>query len=221
MKRACLPFLLLPALLATAQAAPLKGQLKLPASAAPGLPRPLGYWLLPNDVLEVQPPLADLRTRMVVTLEGREIIGQSLVKPTIRIEDMRAIPAVLPVSPQAKVVIENKDPVEHKLEAVERKWFPGQSLAPRASATIPFATPGSYTFRCSLYPHLRATVLVIGAPVYVLPDANGSFTFPEIRPGTYTLKVWYREKWIHSQELTVKQPQQKPVEITLTGLGKE
>jgi plastocyanin len=221
MTRACLFLVLFLSLLGPAQAAPLKGQIKLPASAAPKLPRPLGYWLLPNDVLDVQPPLVDPRTEMVVTLEGRDIIGQSLVKPALRLEDMRFHPMVLAVSPHAKVVIENKDPVEHKLEPVgPRKWFPGQTLAAKASHTLPFDTPGSYTLRCSHYPHISATVFVTGAPVYVQPDSAGGFTFPEIRPGSYTLKVWYRDQWIHSQEVLAK-PQPKLVEVTLTSLGKE
>jgi hypothetical protein len=157
----------------------------------------------------------------VVTLEGRDIIGQSLVKPALRLEDMRFYPIVLPVSPHAKVVIENKDPVEHKLEPVGPKWFGGQTLAAKASFTHAFDTPGAYTLRCSEYPHIRVTVFVTGAPVFVLPDSGGGFNFPDIRPGTYTLKVWYRDQWIHSQELTVKAQAAKPIEVTLTSLGKE
>jgi len=221
MTRACLPFILLLALLGSAQAAPLKGQIKLPAGATPTLPKLLGYWLLPNDVLDVQPPLADLRTEMVVTLEGRDIIGQNLVKPALRLEDMRFHPRVLAVSPHAKVAIENKDPVEHRLQAVGSTWFPGKALAPKATFTLPFETPGSYTLRCTEYPHISATIFVTGAPVYVQPDATGGFTFPEIRPGNYTLKVWFRDQWIHSQEVIVKQPLAKPIEITLSSLGKE
>jgi plastocyanin len=155
---------------------------------------------------------------MVVTLEGREIIGQSLVKPVMKLEDMRFVPAVLPVAPHAKVTFENRHQLAHQLEPVGNKWFAGQRLEKKASFSHVFDTPGSYQLRCAEYPHMRATVLVIGAPIFVLPDANGAFVFPEMRPGSYTLKVWYREQWIHSQEVTVK-PQPKLVEVSLVGLG--
>ena len=203
-------------------AAPLRGQIRLPAEY-PGrfITKAAGFWLLPNDVLDPQPPLVDRRTEMVVTLEGSEIVGATLVKPVMRLEDARFVPPALAVAPHAKVVIENRDGVAHDLESVGRASIAKQQLAVGASFTHVFDTPGSYPLRSTTRLHMHGTILVTGAPLFVQPDASGAFTFPEVRPGTYSLGVWYRDKWIHRQQITVK-PGRATVEVQLKSLpGKD
>jgi plastocyanin len=203
-------------------AAPLRGQILLPADY-PGrvLTQAAGFWLLPNDVLETKPPLVDARTEMVVTLEGSDIVGATLVKPTMRIEDARFTPAILPAAPHTKVVFENLDGVVHQLESAGRPSIPKHKLEPKASFSHVFDTPGSYPLRCTELPHMNAIVFVTGAPLFVQPDATGAFVFPDVRPGTYSLSVWYWEKWIHRQQINVK-PNATTVEVRLKSLpGKD
>jgi plastocyanin len=200
---------------------PLKGIIKLPANPAVLYPmKALGYWLLPNEVLGVLPPLVDPRTEMVVVLEGRELIGATLVRPVVRLEDARFNPSLLPVAPHTRVTFENKDPSPHQLAPLGNKVLAPQRLGPKQSVVQVFDTPGDYHFQCTDVPHMRGTVLVTGAPVFVQPDPTGAFAFPDIRPGDYTLRVWYREKWIHSQPVPVKP--NKTVEVQLQSIpGKE
>jgi len=215
------------ALLATLQApaalaVPLRGQVRLPAEY-PGrtLTRSAGFWLLPNDVLDPQPPLVDLRTEMVVTLEGSGIVGANLVKPVIRMEDSRFVPATLAVAPHGSVLFENRDGVVHRLEAVGRPSISKRELQPKGSFNHVFDTPGSYPLRCTEVLHMNAVIFVTGAPLFVQPDSSGAFLFPDVRPGTYSLSVWFREKWIHRQQVTVK-ANKTTVEVQLPSLpGKD
>jgi plastocyanin len=203
-------------------AAPLRGQIRLPAEY-PGryLTRAAGFWLLPNDVLDPQPPLVDRRTEMVVTLEGSDIVGATLVKPVMRLEDSRFMPPALAVAPHSKVTFENRDGVIHELEPDGRASIAKQQVAPKASFTQVFDTPGSYAIRSTTRQHMRGVILVTGAPLFVQPDATGAFTFPEVRPGSYQLSVWYRDQWIHRQQITVK-PGKATVEVQLKSLpGKD
>jgi plastocyanin len=204
-----------------ALAAPLKGQIRLPAEY-PGrfITRPAGFWLLPNDVLDPLPPLVDPRTEMVVTLEGSGLVGASLVRPVMRIEDARFQPSLLPVAPHTRVVFENRDGVLHKLRAVDRASIPDQELRPGASFGHVFDTPGSYRIRCTELTHMQATIFVTGAPVFVQPDSSGSFTFPDVKPGTYTLGVWYRDKWLERRPVTIKEARNS-VDVQLKSLPKD
>jgi len=187
-----------------ARAVPLRGTIKLPTGYGEAHPlKRAGYWLLPNDVLEILPPLTDVRTEMVVTLAGAGIIGETLVRPVVRLEDSRFQPAVLPVAPHSRVTFENKEPVAHQVEPLGQPFMKPQQLKPKGSFAQVFDTPGSYQICSRGLPHMRATIFVTGDPLFVQPDPGGVFVFPEIRPGTYTLKVWYRDKWIHSQPVTV------------------
>ncbi len=201
---------------------PIKGVIKLPADY-PGrfLMKAAGHWLLPNDVLDVLPPVVDPRTERMVAVEGQGVIGASLVKPVMRLEDARFQPAVLPVAPHTKVSFENKDAVTYTLESVGRATIPKQQLQPGQTFAHVFDTPGTYSLRALEQPHLKALVFVTGVPLFVQPDGNGAFVFPDLRPGTYTLSVWYREKWIHKQQLVVK-PGRATVEVQLKSLpGKD
>jgi plastocyanin len=203
-------------------AAPLRGQIRLPAEY-PGryLTKAAGFWLLPNDVLDPQPPLVDRRTEMVVTLEGSDIVGATLVKPVMRLEDSRFLPAALAVAPHSKVTFENRDGVIHELESDGRASIAKQPVAPKASITHVYDTPGGYAIRSNTRQHMRGVILVTGAPLFVQPDSTGAFTFPEVRPGSYQLSVWYRDKWVHRQQITVK-PGKATVEVQLKSLpGKD
>ena len=66
-----------------------------------------------------------------------------------------------------------------------------------------FAKVGTYRVHCSEMPHLIGTVLV--TPHHAAtPDNRGDFSFDEVPAGSYKLRVWYADKWIHSQPVTIR-----------------
>jgi plastocyanin len=183
---------------------PVKGILKLPADTPAVIVKAPGFWLLPNDVLNVLPPLVDLRASMVVAIEGASPSTTTPPKPVLRLEDMRFNPPLLAVRPNTKVTFENKDATLHLIEPIEGTFMSAKRVDAGSVNDHTFDKAGAYRLRCSEYPHMSATVLVLDAPLFVLPDNSGAFTFPDVRPGSYKLKVWYQGDWIHSQSLTVK-----------------
>ena len=162
-----------------------------------------GYWLLPNDVLPILSPLVDQRMSMVVVMEGGGASNENLVPPAIKMEDLRFFPPVLPIRPKTKVKLENLDPIFHLLEPMSSNFMPVKRVGPRSSVEQSFEKPGVYHLRCTEFPHMVATIFVTESPLFTLPDASGSFTFPEVRTGTYTLRIWHQGEWIHSQPLSV------------------
>jgi plastocyanin len=54
--------------------------------------------------------------------------------------------------------------------------------------------PGIYKTICDVHPWMRGFICVAEHPYYTLTDSTGSFSFAEVPPGTYTVKVW-RDNW--------------------------
>jgi plastocyanin len=160
-----------------------------------------GYWQLPNDAMEVQPPLVDPRTEMVAELRGSGLPSKSLVKPELRIEDSRMVPQVVPVKPNEKVTVLNQDWMAH---IVETQGLRAKRLAPGDSVQHAFAKPGIYQLKGTEVPHLVAEIFVSDAPLVTVPDASGTFRFPDIPSGSYNLQLWYRGKVIYKEPVAAK-----------------
>ena len=183
-------------------AAEIKGYIKLSPEfeLSPLFDAP-GYWQLPNDAVEVQPPLVDPRTEMVVELKGSGLPTRPLVKPVLRIEDSRFIPTVLPVKANTKISVQNKDWMAH---LVESKGLRAMRLGPGDELKHAFSKPGVYRLRGTEVPHLVAEIHVSDAPLVTLPDTSGLFRFPDIPAGSYTLQVWYRGQLIYKDPVAAR-----------------
>jgi hypothetical protein len=186
-----------------AQATTLRGTISLPPSFSPNNLKAQGYWLMPNEMLEILPPIVDPRMAMVVVLDGDPGSG-SLIPPLMTMEDFRLSPPVLPVRPNTKVKFENKDPTAHLLESPGAPFMPTKELEAGASFEHANAKPGTYTIHCSEHPHMRATILALDEGQFTVPDGKGIFNFLDVAPGNHTLRIWYQGEWIHSQPLSVK-----------------
>jgi plastocyanin len=224
MHRSTIVWILVPTLTCISQvatAAPVKGVIMLPSNAAAAArTKAAGYWLLPNDVLNVLPPLVDPRAAMVVSIEGSGLQPTTVTNAVLRLEDMRISPPVLAVRAKTRVTFVNRDTTLHLLEAPEGTSFPATRVDSGASVAHTFDHGGTYKLRCSEYPHMTATVLVLDAPLFTSPDNSGAFSFPEVRAGAHTLRIWYQGEWIHSQPLTARAPR-TTVEVRLERLSEK
>jgi plastocyanin len=70
---------------------------------------------------------------------------------------------------------------------------------------VTFAKEGIVRLGCNIHSNMSATIVVIGAPHYVIPDGGGAFAFKSLAPGVYTLRAWSeRSKTPITQEITIK-----------------
>ncbi len=198
---ACTLGLLLPS---HASANRLTGQIKLPKGfkTHPSFAAP-GYWLLPNDVLEIRPPHVDPREEMVVVLDGAKGPATPAESPTVKMQDSRFIPTVLPIKKGTKVTFENLDTTLRAIEPLEGKFMPRMQVSPNSIARNTFNTPGAFRVHCVDTPHMIMTVFVTNHSLFTLPRNSGAFAFDDLAPGTYALKIWYHGKWIHQQAVTI------------------
>ena len=212
-------------------AAPINGILQLPSKfKARSRHKVRGFCEKQgNEVLNIQRLLMDPRTEMVVTLVGAGLSRQAKTKPVLRMEDARFNPPVVAASPGEKVIFRNADSTVHILEPASAPAKGGQKfMAPMriqsgTETTHAFAKAGEYKIRCSEVPHMQATVIVQAGALFQIPDATGTFRFEEVPPGTYSLRIWYRGKWVIKQSLRVKRAKGKlSVKVQLpSSLGKD
>jgi len=192
-------------------AAPINGILQLPSKFKAGSRHKVRGFCEKqgNEVLRVLPPLMDPRTEMVVALVGSGLSRKGKPSPVLLMTDARFKSPVVAVGPGEKVIFRNSDSTVHILEPAAVAKGGQKLMAPLRiqsgnETTHAFAKDGVYKIRCSEVPHMQATVIVQAGALFQIPDATGSFRFSDVPPGAYSLRIWYRGKWVIKQSLKVK-----------------
>ena len=77
------------------------------------------------------------------------------------------------------------------------KLVPGDVVAyidadtkPIADISVLFDTAGMVTVRCDIHEHMRAIILVLDTPHFVMSDPAGAYSLGDLPQGHYVLKVW-------------------------------
>jgi plastocyanin len=68
-------------------------------------------------------------------------------------------------------------------------------------------------FKCDVHPWMTGYLVVTDNPFYAVTGADGSFSIPNVPPGTYTVEAW-QEK-LGTKTATVKVTEGKPAELKL------
>ncbi len=140
-----------------------------------------------GGVLAVHPPLA------VVYLEGKFPATPS--QPVARMEQKGLLfhPAILPVRVGTRVEFPNLDDTYHNIFSYSApKRFDLGRYRPddRPVPSQVFDVPGLVTLRCDIHEHMRALILVLDTPHFVVTDTDGRFRLEDLPSGSYVLKAW-------------------------------
>lgn len=155
-----------------------------------------------GGVLSTNPPVA------VVYLEGNFPKPDKLPSQQILQKDLIFTPSLLPVRTGTKVEFPNLDDTYHNVFSFSpaKRFDLGRHRPedkPVPSQT--FDKPGMVTLRCDIHEHMRAIVLVLDTPHFVICDNAGNFKLNGLPAGNYKLKVWLNSR------TTLEKP------VTLTG----
>lgn len=113
-------------------------------------------------------------------------------------------PRVLVVHAGSNVVFPNQDPFNHNVfSPSEGNAFDLGLYGRNDSRNRRFARAGLVRIYCNIHPRMTAFVVVRDNGWYAQPGADGSFTIPNVPPGTYTLKVWHERAPELTQQITV------------------
>jgi plastocyanin len=179
----------------------IEGRVELPKTKSAPVMNKRYEIVASGGILGTNPPLA------IVYLEGSFPKAESQAVTQMIQKDLTFVPALLPIRTGTKVEFPNHDEAYHNIfsYSAPKRFDLGRYRADERP--IPFQvfdTPGLVTLRCDVHEHMRALILVVDTPHFVLTDAAGNFRLSGMSPGRYTLKAW----------LNSKTTLEKPVEIT-------
>lgn len=149
-----------------------------------------------GGVLTTNPPLA------VVYLEGT--FPRAAPPPVMQVtqKDLAFIPTLLPVRVGTRVEFPNLDDTYHNIfsYSAPKRFDLGRYRSDEKPVPAQvFDVAGLVTLRCDIHEHMRALILVLDTPHFVVTDAEGRFRLTGFPPGRYTLKAWVDSKTTHAQ----------------------
>src|SRR5262249_8800785 len=140
---------------------------------------------------------------VIVVLEGAPNAKAALPNATVSLHGLRLDPRVSIVPVGGTVEVKNDDRVPHTL-FIEKATtlMPATPTPAGQTRTQKFFAAGEYRVRDEEYPHIDGTVLVVQTPYATRLDEKGNFKL-DVPEGKYTLKVFYRDKWVVTQTIDV------------------
>ena len=155
-----------------------------------------------GGVLTVSPPLA------VVYLEGAFPQAASLPVAQMAQQDLAFSPALLPVQVGTRVEFPNLDDTYHNIfsYSAPKRFDLGRYRADEKPVPSQvFDVPGLVTVRCDIHEHMRALILVLATPYFVVTGVEGRFRLQGIPPGRYVLKAWIDSRTVRAQPVEVQE----------------
>jgi plastocyanin len=131
-------------------------------------------------------------TPAIIYLEGNFPAPTSAPTAQIVQKGIAFVPSVLPVQVGTRVEFPNQDDVEHSVYTTSSPSFNLGRVEPRQqpAPSRVFDKPGIYTIRCDIHEGMRADILVLNTPYFVVTDAEGRYRLTGLPAGHYVLKSW-------------------------------
>ncbi len=186
-----------------ADATDVKGSVRAVGEAKPtpesGV-RP-AYWQEWNGFIEPKKPQADLTREVAVVLIGASPTRDAA---TVVLKDGQLTPSTLVMQVGTSLRIRNEDDFGHQLYADGLKAFDAVETGAGQGRQVQIGQTGAFAVRDALAPHVRGTLHVLAklSAVATLQD-DGTFVFPEVPPGDYTVKVFRGATEVSSAPLSV------------------
>lgn len=201
-------------------AATVKGSVRVPDSVRSGRINQ-GYWRLENGNVPVRPSAKKLGT--VVVLDGVSGAHPPPARTvTVEISALNAQPHFVVVGPGSVVEFKNVGKITHELSVpADETFMPIERLNPGTFRRQKFGMPGGYLVRCSEYPSLAISVIVVDSPYFAVVDDRGTFSIPSVPDTKANLKVWAGGRWAHEETVDTASRQDVSIRIESAKTSKE
>ncbi len=186
-------------------------------AAAPkdGAVRP-AYWQEWNGFIEPKKPSADLSREVAVVLIGAQATRDAA---SMLMKDGALSPSTIVMQQGTSLRVRNEDDFVHKLFVEGLKAFDPIETSGGQGRQVQIDQVGTFAVRDALAPHVRGTLHVLAKLTAVAsPQADGTFSFQDVAPGTYTLKVFRGPTEVSSTSLEVEDSRElvvDPINIDL------
>ena len=169
----------------------IEGRVTLPATRSTPVVNQRYEIVSKAGVIATNPPLA------VVYLEGKFAPATPPATVQLPQKDLAFVQALFPVQVGTRVEFPNLDDTFHNIFSYSApKRFDLGRYRPdeRPIPSQVFDVPGLVTLRCEIHEHMRAVVLVLDTPHFVVTDAEGRYRLSGLPAGRYRLKAWLNSK---------------------------
>jgi polysaccharide lyase family 4-like protein len=146
----------------------------------------------------------DVTKQMIVIVEGDEkpvsppqvnweLAGESFARPVVAAPTGAEV-VIKDTSKTARTIVAKEDP----------KLIPSGPINPTGTKSFRVADAGKvYTIGDKDAPHLVGRLVVVNTQFIAYPDEAGRFEITDIPPGSYKLRIWYRDGWMQRDDDTV------------------
>jgi plastocyanin len=192
--------LLLPGGAAAASPGVVEGRVELPDTRSAPVLNKRYEIVSKGGVIATNPPLA------VVYLEGQFPAPAQTPVAEIKQQELMFIPHLLPVRVGTRVEFPNLDDTYHNIFSFSppKRFDLGRYRADeRPVPSQVFDTPGLVTLRCDIHEHMRAVILVLETPHFVVTEPDGTFRLEGVPPGRYVLKAWLNSRVTKEQPVEI------------------
>ena len=182
-------------------AATVEGYVELPESHSAPVVTKRYEIVTRGGVLSTEPPVA------VVYLDGSFAKPISLPMKQVVQKNLTFIPSLLPVQVGTRVEFPSFDDTYHNIFSYSpAKRFDLGRYRPdeRPIPSQVFDTPGLVTLRCDIHEHMRALILILDTPYFVMTNTDGRFRLRGLPSGHYTLKAWINSKTTRERPVELK-----------------
>ena len=137
-------------------------------------------------------------------------------KPLIDQENLVFAPHVLPVMVGTTVNFGNSDNVQHSVFSPSKgQKFNLGTFGEGVVREVTFTSPGVVAILCNVHAEMSAYIVILENPFFVLTEADGTFTIPDVPPGEYTISTWHEKLRDSSQKITVNDGETTNVNLEL------
>jgi hypothetical protein len=173
-------------------------------------------WELENGFKEVRPDRVDARRELAIVLLGDGAPSGEL-RAEIPFSGGGLLPSTIAVRTGTTILFRNDDEIAHELFADGLEGFSAEAISPRGRRSVNVKSAGHWRLRDRVVTHVNGDLHVLPDLVAVgNVDASGDFTFSNVAPGKYTLKVFHGDKELVSQAVELGA---KPLTVSPIALG--
>ncbi len=188
-------------LAAIARAATIEGTVALPKSRTTPVANQRYEIVTKAGVLSTNPPVA------IVYLEGRFPAPPAPPIQQVQQKNLMFVPSILPIQVGTKVEFPNLDSTYHNIFSFSpaKRFDLGRYRSDeRPIPSVVFDTAGLVTLRCDIHEHMRALILVLATPYFVMTDPDGHFRLTDLPSGHYVLKAWVDSRTTREQPVDIQ-----------------
>lgn len=146
----------------------------------------------------------DESSDVVVFLEGQLPYPDTPARAELQQRGQRFEPQLLVIPAGSTVSFPNADPIFHNVFSLSgAKTFDLGYYPEGQTRIVKFDEPGVVQVYCHLHPNMYAAIVVAPNRWYTKIGDDGTFSFHDLPPGTYSLAAWHMNAGFCGSEIHV------------------